>query len=123
MIFDLMRRLKTSAVHEPQKPNAPALVVGFFDYVYSQGELLTVLDCITQKRDYIYNEEGCWFPDPTDPDPFCHFEGVKFGLVDESEIVVISEAECWHCVRQVAEAYVLKHGDKGSAVAQLLERI
>ncbi|MGJ7527316.1 ribonuclease toxin immunity protein CdiI [Variovorax sp. GB1P17] len=109
---------------DSNSPNHPPdLIKCFFEYVHQQGALMRVLDALTQRISYVYNEEGCWFPDPDDPDPYFHFEGVKFGLVDESAIVVISEAECWQYVRQVAKVYAAECETNAVAVARMLARI
>jgi hypothetical protein len=105
----------------PSRP--PALVESFFDYVHQQGALARVLDAVTQRTSFVYNDEGCWFPDTEDPDPFFHFEGVKFGLVDESAMVVISEAECWQYVEQFVKSAV-RNGDADAiAIPRMLARV
>lgn len=117
-------QLVDQAMFDSNPPNHPPdLVKCFFEYVHQQGALMRVLDALTQRTSYVYNEEGCWFPDPDDPDPYFHFEGVKFGLVDESAIVVISEAECWQYVRQVAKVYAAECDANAVAVARMLARI
>ena len=109
---------------DPNPPSRPpAWVKSFFDYVHQQGELVHVLDAVTQKNSYVYNEEGCWFPDLEDPDPFFHFEGVKFGLVDESAIDLISEAECWRYVQQFVAAAVGPGDADAVAIRRMLARV
>lgn len=106
----------------PSRP-PPALVTSFLDYVYQQGVLVRVLDVVTQRISYVYNEEGCWFPDSEDPDPFFHFEGVKFGLVDESAIVVIPETECWRYFQQFVRAKVDLGDADVIAIEPMLARV
>lgn len=97
--------------------------MSFLDYVYQQGALVHVLDVVTQRSNYVYNEEGCWFPDLEDPDPFFHFEGVKFGLVDESAIVVIPETDCWRYFQQFVRAKVELDDADMTAIERMLARV
>lgn len=101
----------------------PALVKSFLDYVHQQGALVRVLESLTQRNSYVYNEEGCWFPDPDDPDPYFHFEGVKFGLVDESATIVVSEAECWQYVQQFVKTKVGLGTADMIAIERMLTRV
>jgi hypothetical protein len=74
------------------------MVKSFFNHVCEQGAPVKALDAITQRYGYVYNDEYCIFPDPDDPDPSMHFNGVAFGVSDEE--VVITEVECWRHARQ-----------------------
>ena len=97
--------------------------MSFLDYVYQQGALVHVLDVVTQRSDYVYNEECCWFPYLEDPDPFFYFEGVKFGLVDESAIVVIPETDCWLHFQQFMKAKVDLDDADMTAIERMLARV
>lgn len=66
-------------------------IKSFFNYVCEQQALISALDAITQRCGYTYNEEYRCFPDPDDPDPSLHFDGVAFGVSDEE--LVITEVE------------------------------
>jgi len=97
------------------------MVKSFFNYVYEQNALIPVLDQITQRHGYGYNEEFCIFPDPNDSDPVYHFEGVMFGVGDEE--IIITEAECWNYVRHVAAFYASRHGAEMATIENFLKRI
>ena len=83
--------------------------------------MMRVLDMITQRNSYVYNDEGCWFPDPEEADSFFHFEGVKFGLADEA--VVISEAECWQYAQQFVDETVRNDDADATAIRLMLARV
>jgi len=101
----------------------PAPTRSFLEYVHQQGVLVRVLEVLTQRNSYVYNEEGCWFPDADDPEPFFRFEGVKFGLVDESAMIVITEEECWQCIRTfVTTATGISPGD-ANTILKMLARV
>jgi hypothetical protein len=99
------------------------LIRSFFEYVHQQGELVHVLDVITKRNSYVYNEEGCWFPDRHDSDQFWHFDGVKFGLVDGSAIAVVSEADCWRYVQDFVKSAAGIDDADAVAIARMLARV
>ena len=96
-------------------------IKSFFNYVCEQRSLISALDAITQRCGYAYNDEYCFFPDLTDPDPSLHFDGVAFGVSDEE--VVIAEVECWQYVRHVSLFWTEQNRDDADTVRQILLRI
>lgn len=98
------------------------VIKSFLNYVYQQGALLAALDHITSRNGYAYNDEYCFFPDPSDPDEVYHFEGVAFGIEDIDEVVV-TEDQCWYYVRHAANHYLQANPSDASFVADLLKRI
>jgi len=97
------------------------MVKSFFNYVCEQGSLVTVLNVVTQRYGYAYNEEYCVFPDPGDPDPSLHFDGVAFGVSKEE--VIITEVECWRYVRQAGLFWIGQNKNDADAVRRILLRI
>jgi hypothetical protein len=97
------------------------MIKSFFNYVCEQGALVEVLDAITKKCGYAYNEAYCVFPDLNDPDSSLHFNGVAFGLSDEE--VVITEVECWRYVRQAGFFWIEQNKAGTDAVRRILLRI
>lgn len=97
------------------------MVKSFFNYVCEQKALVHVLEVITKRCSYAYNEEYCVFPDPDDPDQSLHFDGVIFGVSDEE--VIVTEAECWQYVRRAALFWIEHNEVDAVVVKQILLRI
>ncbi|MFV8599238.1 ribonuclease toxin immunity protein CdiI [Ralstonia pseudosolanacearum] len=98
------------------------VVKSFLNYLYQQGALVRALDHITSRNGYAYNDEYCFFPDPSDPDPVYHFEGVAFGI-EGTEEVVVTEDQCWCYVRHAANHYLQTTPSDAAVIADLLKRI
>ena len=97
------------------------MVKSFWNYVCQQDSFLDALDQITQRNGYTYNEEFFFFPDPKDPDPTYHFEGVQFGVGEED--VTISEVQCWEYVHQAARFHVAQNKSDAETIERMLARI
>ncbi|MES2298962.1 MAG: ribonuclease toxin immunity protein CdiI [Pseudomonadota bacterium] len=97
------------------------MVKRFLNYVYEQNVLIDALDQITQRHGFDYNLEFCFFPDRNNPNPIYHFEGVTFGICDDE--VIITEAECWKYVREVAAFYIARNKADAATVTMILKRI
>ena len=97
------------------------MVKSFFNYVCEEEALLAVLDVISQRCGYAYNEEYCFFPDRDDPDPSLHFDGVALVVCDEE--VVITEVEYWRYVLQVGLFWIEQNRVGADAVRRILLRI
>ncbi len=64
------------------------------------------------------NEDYCFFPDFTDPNPEYHFSGVKIGLMDDE--VLITDEELSRFVRQACDKYVLLHPEHKQQLAEIV---
>ena len=96
-------------------------VKSFFNYICEQGALVTVLEAITQRLGYAYNEEYCVFPDLDDPDPSLHFVGVTFGVSDEE--VNITEGEFRRYVQRAALFWIERNQADADAIRRMLRRM
>jgi hypothetical protein len=96
-------------------------VKSFFNYVCEQRALVRALDVVTQRGTYAYNEEYCAFPDPDDPDPRLHFNGVAFGVSDEE--VIITESEFWRYVQQAGLFWIEHNKADADVVRRILLRV
>lgn len=57
------------------------IVKEFFNSVYLQGEFISVVNGISEKRSQIINEDYCLFPDWDSPDLDLHFNGDRKSVV------------------------------------------
>jgi hypothetical protein len=96
-------------------------VKSFFNYVCEQRALVRALDVVTQRGTYAYNEEYCAFPDPDDPDPRLHFNGVAFGVSDEE--VIITESEFWRYAQQAGLFWIEHNKADADVVRRILLRV
>lgn len=83
------------------------IVKGFFNYVYSDNEFIWVLPQLLKKYGCGLDDFYCAFPDLTDFDPECHFEGVIFGIWEWE--VNVSEAIAFDYLKQACDKYVQLH--------------
>lgn len=93
----------------------------FFNYVCEQNTLVTVLEAISRRHSYAYNEEECVFPDLDDPDPYFHFVGVKFGVSGEE--VNVTEGDFWYYVQRAALFWMERNEADTDALRRILRRI
>lgn len=80
------------------------VAMSFFNSVYAQGRFLWALKLIASKQGCVVNEDYCLFPDMSDADPSCHFEGVMFGGVGGE--VIVSDVRCREYVAIACKRYV-----------------
>jgi hypothetical protein len=67
------------------------IIKEFFNSVYLQGEFVSAVNSILGGRSFIFNEEYCLFPEPQSADQDLHFEGAKFGIM-ENQVVITNDA-------------------------------
>ena len=63
------------------------IVKEFFNSAYLQREFVSAVNAISEGRSCVINEDYCLFPEPESSDPDLHFDGVKFGIMDDQVIV------------------------------------
>jgi len=88
--------------------------------MYAQERFLWSLPLILNRKGCAVNEDYCFFPDLTDPDPEYHFSGVKVGVMD-SEVVMTFE-ELLTFVRQACAKFVELHPEYKTQVEHLVDK-
>lgn len=91
---------------------------GFFKAAYANGKFLWAVTQLAERRSCGIDEQWCFFPDLSDPDPIYHFEGVAFDSLAGD--TVVSEAECLAEMRRACEQYIDLHPSEEERVRQLL---
>ena len=97
------------------------IVKEFFNSIYYQGRFLWALPLILERKGCGVNEDYCFFPDYSDPNPEYHFDGVKVGLMEDE--VLISDRELLKFVRLACDKYVLLHPEHARQVAEITASI
>ena len=97
------------------------VVKEFFNSLYYAREFLWALPLILEKKGCSVNEAHCSFPDLNDPDPECHFSGVKISLMDDE--ITLTFDELLKFLRQACVNYVQLHPEHGEQVADLLTKV
>jgi hypothetical protein len=94
------------------------IVKEYFNAIYLQGRFLWALPLLIDKRGCVVNEVYCLFPDPSDPDPACHFEGVMFGIADDETIV--TEEACSIYIKEACKNYLGLHPRDEGQIREIL---
>lgn len=88
--------------------NDPDWVVKeFFNSAYSQGEFVSSINAITKGYSFVINEDYCLFQELDSSDQDLHFEGVKFGIMDDQ--VVVANDVFWEFLRTACDRYIQLH--------------
>lgn len=95
------------------------IVLSFFNSVHAQGRFLWALKLITSKQGCVVNEDYCLFPDPNDPDPSCHFDGVMFGGMNGE--VIVCQAKYFEYIDTACRRYVMHNPDDTDNVNAILK--
>ena len=87
--------------------------------MYSQSLFLEALSFIVRKVGYTVNEDFCFCPDLTDPDPVCHFEGVMFGQFEDE--VTTTDEQCKMYIEEACKLYLEKHPNQKMLINGILD--
>lgn len=95
------------------------LVKEVFNAFCHQGHFIYAIECMIEKCGITDEHDYCWFPQMDKPNPDFHFEGIKFGNIDDE--IVISEQDFVEHVMEACRQFVKLHPKHHQQVKELLE--
>ncbi|WP_242890031.1 ribonuclease toxin immunity protein CdiI [Stenotrophomonas maltophilia] len=77
------------------KRDSDWVVFAYFDWIYSSGVFVQMLECLSRGWGFGTDDVDCRFPDNSSFDVDDHFSGVEFsyGLKYDPDVVIVSDEE------------------------------